>query len=94
MPEIYFTPAAVGYFTQVILSSAISIYLLGLFWKRKNWNPQTVLLTAFFISVTFFVGLLFLDAAFLPAPRLYAVHLGNTVLAIVLVLCNYTVNFS
>ncbi len=86
MPDLYLTPAAVGFLTQVILSLVISIYLLALIPKRRNWNAQTVLLTVFFIVAAIFVGLLFLDAALLPAPRLYVVFLENTVLGIVLVL--------
>ena len=86
MPDLYFTPAAVGYLAQLILAASISVYLVALFQRRKLWNPQTALLAAFFESVTVFIGLLFLDAAFLPAPRLYAVYLENTVLAAALVL--------
>jgi DNA-binding NarL/FixJ family response regulator/signal transduction histidine kinase len=84
MPELYFTPASIGFLTQIILAFLISIYLYVIFQKGKNWNAQTILLVAFFISIALFVGLLFLDAAFLPAPRLYAVYLENTVLAIAL----------
>lgn len=85
MPNFYFTPAAVGYLTQVILSAAITLYLLGLFQKRKIWTVQAGLLIGFFAFTTLFVTLLFLDAAFLPASRLYVVFLENTVLGILLV---------
>jgi PAS domain S-box-containing protein len=86
MPTLYLTPASIGYITQLILSLAITIYLAGRLRKQENRSPQTILLTAIFAVSTLFVGLLFLDAASLPAPRLQIVYLENTVLGVMLVL--------
>lgn len=86
MPTFYLTPASLGYLTQFILSLAITVYLTGRLRKQKNRNPHSSLLTSIFALSTLFEGMLFLDAAFLPAPRLVLVYLENTVLGIVLVL--------
>lgn len=86
MPVFYFTPAAIGYLTQGILAVSISIYLPVILYKNKLWNPQSKLLTAFFCFIALFTGLLFLDTALLPAPRLYAVYLENPVLGVALLL--------
>lgn len=85
MPHFYFTPAAIAYLTQVILSLAITLYLAGLFQKRRLWTVQTRLLSGFFACVSVFVALLFLDAALLPSTRLHAVFLENTALSLLLV---------
>jgi len=83
MLSIYLTPASISYLTQFMLSLAIAIFLaLRL---RKNRGAQLVLLTFFFASVAVFIGLLFLDAALLPYPRLFAVYAQNSVLALALV---------
>ncbi|MBI5964575.1 MAG: response regulator [Chloroflexi bacterium] len=86
MLTLYLTPASIGYLTQFILSLGITVYLLQRLIPNKDRNMQTGLLTSFFAVVTLFVGLLFLDAAALPAQRLYFVYLENTVLGIALVL--------
>lgn len=86
MHNLYLTPAAIGYLTQFILSLAITVYLAIRLSLKKNRSIQTRLLNAFFVAVTFFIGLLFLDAVSLPAPRLYFVYLENTALGVVLVL--------
>lgn len=44
-----------------------------------------MLLTSFFATTTLFIGLLSLDAALAPYPRLFAVYAENTVLALALV---------
>ncbi|MBI3173790.1 MAG: response regulator [Chloroflexi bacterium] len=80
--SLYFTPASIGYLTQLILSLGITLYLFS---RARGGSVQTRLLAAFFASVTIFVGLLFFDAASLPGPRLYAVYLENTVLGVALV---------
>jgi signal transduction histidine kinase/DNA-binding NarL/FixJ family response regulator len=85
MPSFYLTPASIGYLTQFILSLLITAYLARRFRRRENRSAQAVLLVGFFVSVTGFIGLLFLDAALLPAPRLLAVYLENAALAISLV---------
>ena len=81
MTNLYLTPASIGYLSQFILSLVVSAYLF----QKKNLTLQARLLTDFFISVTFFLGLLFLDTALLPTPRLVFVYLENSVLALVLV---------
>jgi signal transduction histidine kinase len=79
MQLFYLTPASIGYLTQFILSLAITAYLL-----RGNRRPS--LLAGVFIVTTLFVGLLFLDAAVLPGPRLVFVYLENTALGVLLFL--------
>ena len=86
MLPIYLTPASIGYLTQFILSLSITVYLLQRLILYKDRSIQTGLLTSFFAVVTLFVGLLFLDAAALPTPRLYFVYIENTTLGIALVL--------
>ena len=86
LPTLYLTPASIGYLAQFILSLAITIYLVRRLISHKNRNTQAELLGGFFAVVTLFAGLLFLDAASLPTPRLYIVYMENTVLGIVLVL--------
>jgi HAMP domain-containing protein len=82
----YLTPASIGYLTQFILSLAITVYLIRHLSLYKNRNVQNRLLSGFFAIVTLFVGLLFLDSAFLPTLRLYFVYLENTILAGALIL--------
>ncbi len=82
----YFTPAAISYLTQFILSATVTIYLSMRLYRHKGWDLQTGLLHGFFFALTAFTGLLFLDATLLPTPRLYVVYLENSVLGIVLVL--------
>ena len=84
MPGLYFTPASIGYLAQIILSAAISIYLVQRLLRRENRSAQSVLLAAFFVVVTVFIGLLFFDAILLPS--LFLVYLENTVLGIALAL--------
>ena len=86
MPTLYLTPASIGYITQLILSLAITVYLAGRLRKQGNRSPHTILLTGIFAVSTLFEGMLFLDAASLPAPRLRIVYLENTVLGVMLVL--------
>ena len=86
MQILYLTPASIGYLTQFILSLSITIYFIYRFSRTKSRSVQNILLTGFFGAVTLFVCLLFWDTATLPASRLHAVYLENTVLGIVLVL--------
>ena len=79
MFEIFLTPASIGYLTQVILSSAITVFLII---RLRFRNKQSFFLTAFFGTTTLFICLLFLDAVLPPFPRLLAVYLQNTTLAI------------
>ncbi|MEA3340706.1 MAG: hypothetical protein U9R15_12120, partial [Chloroflexota bacterium] len=82
MSFIYLTPASISYLTQFILSLAITLFLVS---RLRNRTTQLVLLTGFFAGMTVFIGLLFLDAALSPFPRLLAVYAENTVLALALV---------
>lgn len=86
MPILFLTPASIGYLTQFIMSLAITVYLIQRLISHQDRNTQAELLGGFFAVVTLFVGLLFLDAAALPTPRLYFVYIENTVLASALVL--------
>ncbi len=83
MFSTYLTPASSSYLTQFILALVIAAFLTRRL--RKNRNTQLVLLTCFFASVTVFIGLLFLDVALLPYPRLFAIYAQNTILALALV---------
>ncbi len=85
MSSIYLTPASISYLTQVILSGLITIYLVVIFQKRGVWNTQTRLLAGFFVSITFFVGLLFVDGITLSTPRLFAIYAENIALGLALV---------
>ena len=76
---MYLTPAAVGYLTQLILAALISGYFLYLL-RRTGRVSHIVWLSGFFVALTGFIATLFLEAALLPTPRLYAVFLQNTLL--------------
>ena len=82
MAEIFLTPASLGYLTQLILSTVITIFLVT---RLRGHNTQSRLLTAFFITTTLFIGLLFLDAVLPPFSRLWAVYAENTTLGLALV---------
>ena len=83
MFSIYLTPASISFLTQFTLSLAITVFLAL---RLRNRTPQLVLLTCFFAGATTFIGLMFLDAALPPYPRLlWAVYAENTVLALMLV---------
>jgi signal transduction histidine kinase len=85
--SIYLTPASISYLTQFILSLAIATFLARRLWsKRHDRITQLILPTGLFAAVTVFIGLLFLDAALYPYPRLLAVYAQNSVLALALVL--------
>ena len=86
MPNIYLTPASIGYLTQFIISLVLTVYLAYRLHRGNNQDVQTRLLTAFFAVITLFIGLLFLDTTALPTLRLYVVYLENTVLGAALVL--------
>lgn len=86
MPDFYLTPASIGYLTQVFLLVAITGYLIYSIKKHTGQGKSTLgLLIGFFSVIMLFVGLMFLDATFLPAPRLVVVYLENTVLGAALV---------
>ncbi|MGD2206411.1 MAG: HAMP domain-containing sensor histidine kinase [Anaerolineae bacterium] len=82
MASLYLTPASISYLTQFILALAIFVFLAR---RVGDRNTQLVLLTSFFAAATIFMGLLFLDAALSPFPRLLAVYAENSVLALALV---------
>ncbi|MBN2393229.1 MAG: hypothetical protein JXR84_21040, partial [Anaerolineae bacterium] len=83
MFSLYLTPAALGYLTQLILSTLISGYLVVLVYRQPSPRPAHLRwLTAFFLGLTAFIGTLFLEVALLPTPRLYAVSLQIPLLAV------------
>lgn len=84
----FLTPASLGYISQFVLSLVIGGYLLWRLKVKANRTTPSILLASFFMLVTVFTGLFFLDMTLLPTPRLYAVYLENAVLggAIVLLL--------
>ena len=71
--EIYLTPAALSYLTQLILAALISIYFFTLARRQAQPPPHLYWLTAFFWGITAFVATLFLEAALPATPRLPAV---------------------
>ncbi|MCA1900584.1 MAG: diguanylate cyclase [Chloroflexi bacterium] len=86
MPELSLTPASISYLTQLILSGLISGYLVSRLRKPEGSDAQSRLLAWALTLVTVFISLLFLDLSLLPTPRLYAVYLENTALALALTL--------
>lgn len=87
MPDIYLTPAAINYLTQVILALVIVCYFSYHTFASKDQNPpspHTPLLLGIFVSVLMIVLLFFGDAALPPSSRLYAVYLENTVIGLFL----------
>ncbi len=81
--SLYLTPVAIGYLTQIILAALISGYFLYLL-RQPRRAPHIVWLSGFFVALTSFIVTLFLEAALLPTPRLYAVFLQNALLGAVL----------
>jgi signal transduction histidine kinase/CheY-like chemotaxis protein len=71
--EIYLTPAALSYLTQLILVALISIYFFTLARRQAQPPPHLYWLTAFFWGITAFVATLFLESALPVTPRLPAV---------------------
>ena len=86
MQTLYLTPASIGYLTQSILSAIITGTLAWRLRRGESRSAQTILLVGFFVSITGFIGLMFLEEALLPAARLVVVYLENAALAISLVL--------
>jgi signal transduction histidine kinase len=82
MSFVYLTPASISFLAQFILSLAITLFLAL---HLRHRTSQLVLLTCFFGGATTFIGLMFLDAALSPFPRLLAVYAQNSVLALALV---------
>jgi signal transduction histidine kinase/CheY-like chemotaxis protein/HPt (histidine-containing phosphotransfer) domain-containing protein len=86
MPDLYLTPASIGYLTQFFLLVAITGYLVYSLKKHVGQAKFTQgLLIGFFSVIMLFVGLMFLDTASLPAQRLLFVYLENTVLGVALI---------
>ncbi len=89
MLDLYLTPAAIGYLTQLILALAITGYLVyRLIADRRHGTLAAYAwyLTGIFVTVAVLVLLLCGDAALPPSTRLYAVYLENTVIG-ALTLC-------
>lgn len=82
--QVYLTPAAIGYLTQLILAALISGYFAYLL-LRSPRQAHRRWLTAGFTLLSGFLALMFLDAALLPTPRLGIVFLENTLLGLTLV---------
>ncbi len=83
MYAIFLTPSSISYLTQFILALAITLFLLNRL--RSQRARSLFLLTAFFVPMTVLTGLMILDAALLPYPRLIPAYAENTVLALALV---------
>ena len=83
MLQLFLTPASISYLTQFILSLAITLFLIN---RLRSWRTRSLLLlTAFFVPMTALTGLMVLDAALLPFPRVLPAYAENTVLALALV---------
>ncbi|MBN1451607.1 MAG: response regulator [Anaerolineales bacterium] len=82
MFQLFLTPASVSYLTQFILSLAITVFLINRLRSRRT--RSLFLLTAFFVPMTALTGLMILDAALLPFPRVLPAYAENTVLALAL----------
>lgn len=79
---LYLTPASTGYLTQLILVLLIDLYLFHRI-KHQTAHDKTEWLLAFiFLTLTIFIGLLFLDTALSPSLPLFPVFFQNTVLAL------------
>lgn len=82
--QLYLTPNAVGYLTQLILAALIAGYVLWL--ARKPQRPQHVLcLACFFCLITLFIATMFLDTASMPSSRLLVVYTQNTLMAVAVI---------
>ena len=84
MPKLLLTPASISYLAQLILAFSMTGYLALRLASRKAGEPHLIHLTISLFCITMFSGLLFLDGALLPTPRLVAVYLENTFLGLVL----------
>ncbi len=82
--ELYLTPAAVSYLTQVILTAVISGYLI-LLHRAPQRAPHSTWLVAFFVAFTIFLFSLFLEAVLLPTARLTVVFLQNILIGVTLI---------
>jgi DNA-binding NarL/FixJ family response regulator/signal transduction histidine kinase len=80
--EIYLTPAALSYLTQLILATLISLYFSALTQRQAQPPSHLYWLTAFFWGVAAFVAALFLEAALPATPRLPAVFWQIPLLAV------------
>ena len=84
MLSFFLTPASISYLTQIILCGVILFYLVATFQRRKTWDWQTRLLIAFFLALTVFIGLLFLETTLTGVSRLYFLYIENVALALAL----------
>lgn len=92
MPELYLTPSAISYLTQLVLLTVITIYLAGraILQRKKPAGGQQAavhrerFLLAFFVSFTLLCLLFFLENARLSYEKLLPFALENTVVAILL----------
>lgn len=80
--EFYLTPAALSYLTQFLLAALTSIYFLAKVQRQAQRSPHLPWLTAFFIGITAFIAILFLDAALPTTPRFPSVFWQIPILAI------------
>ncbi len=88
MELFYLTPASISYLNQFLQAVLITGYLFIRFSVQKKRQPSNLvkLMTGFFASISALSLLLLLENTLLPAERLLAVYLENTVLGITLVL--------
>lgn len=89
MPDLYLTPAAIGYLAQWVLALALTaslFYRLRTAVRHNQDAPHLRLVVGIFVAVTVLVSLLFGDAALAPTQRLYAVYLENTAIGVLLIL--------
>jgi DNA-binding NarL/FixJ family response regulator/signal transduction histidine kinase len=85
VPRLYLSPASISYFTQLLLTSIISVYLIVRFvGHRKQLTRQDGFLLVGFFSLTLLILLFFLEYSLLPFERLIAFNLQNTVVAVMM----------
>ncbi len=91
--NLYLTPIAIGYLTQIILSTLISGYVF--FSARKYDHPRhSVLASAFFITLTLFLVSLFLESVLMPTSRFIVVCSQTIFLGLTMViLIQFAYNF-
>ncbi|WP_097655213.1 helix-turn-helix transcriptional regulator [Candidatus Chloroploca asiatica] len=81
--QFYVTPNGLVYLNQILLTTLVSGYLVRT--ALRSGRRYTWLLAGFFITLTTFLGTLWLEVSFLPTPRLYSVIAQNSLLGFALI---------
>ena len=81
--QLFLTPAAIGYLTQIIVAGLISGYIL--LSLRRSVRRSTLLLSGFFICLSGLIAALLCESALPPTQRIYAVFGQNPLLGAALI---------